>query len=162
PETLPAGGASVAKGPAVTILDFLDALLWLDGQPLQVEPYRRAIFHRAFSVDAAGHPLYSLVLCGRGKKNAKTLDLVLAGLYSLLLRDAVQGTGGFLLANDEDQAGDDLDLASKLVRANPSLDEEVVVRSKGIERRDGGGELVVLPARDVAGAHGKTAAFIGF
>jgi hypothetical protein len=144
------------------ILPFLDGLLWLDGRPLVVEPYRRAIFERAFSVDGAGQPEFSLVLSGRGKKNAKSLDLVLAGLYSLLLRESPQGSGGYLLANDEDQAGDDLDLATKLVRANPAIADELVIRAKAIERKDGRGELVILPARDVAGAHGKTAAFIGF
>ncbi len=145
-------------------LGFLAELRWLDGRPLLdgIEPYRRRIFEDAFSVDADGVPRYSLVLCGRGKKNSKSLDLVLAGLYSLLLRDAPQGAGGFLLANDEDQAGDDLDLATKLVKANPVLADELVPRAKAIERRDGRGELLVLPARDAVGAHGKTAAFIGY
>jgi hypothetical protein len=138
------------------IYDFLSRLLWLDGSPLPVEPYRRRIFEQAFS------KLYSLILCARGKKNAKSLDLVLAGLYSLLFRDSPQGAGGFLLANDEDQAGDDLDLATKLVRVNPSLEDALVIRAKGLERRDGKGELVILPARDIRGAHGKTAAFIGY
>jgi hypothetical protein len=150
----------VSVGP----LDLLAAMVWLDGTPLldHVEEYRRRIFERAFSVGADGLPVYSLVLAGRGKKNAKSLDLVLAALSSLLLRDPVQGADGYLLANDEDQAGDDLDLAKKLIRANPVLDEALVVRSKEIERRDGRGGLVILPARDVAGAHGKTAAFIGY
>ncbi len=144
------------------ILPFLDRLLWLDGTPLVVEPYRRRIFEQAFSVDERGLPRFSLVLRGSGKKNAKTLDLDLGALYSLVMRDIPQGAGGFVLANDEDQAADDLDLAKKLVRANPILDTELFIRAKSIERRDGRGELVILPARDVAGSHGKTAAFVGF
>jgi len=145
-------------------LELFALLRWLDGSPLldMIEPYRRRIFERAFSVDDVGQPLYSLVLAGRAKKNGKSLDLVLAGTASLLLREPVQGADGYLLANDEDQAGDDLDLAKKLIRANPVLESALVVRSKEIERRDGRGMLVILPARDVAGAHGKTAAFIGY
>ena len=86
------------------ILDFLSLLKWLDGRPLldTIEPYRRQLFEDAFSVDADGLPRYSLVLAGRGKKNAKSLDLVLAALYSLLAREAVQGSGGYILANDLD------------------------------------------------------------
>jgi hypothetical protein len=103
-----------------------------------------------------------MVLAGRGKKNGKSLDLVLAALYALTMRESVQGSGGFILANDEAQAGDDLELAAKLVRANEDLDADLVVKSKAIERRDGRGALAILPARDVAGAHGKTAAFIGY
>lgn len=75
-----------------------------DGRPLldTMEPYRRRVFEEAFSLDADGLPRHSLVLAGRGKKNAKSLDPVLAALYSLLLRDAVQGSGGYVLANDLD------------------------------------------------------------
>jgi hypothetical protein len=143
-------------------LAFLDALAWLDGAPLSIEPYRRRIFAAAFSRAESGHQRYSLVLTGRGKKNAKSLDLVLAGLYSLLLRESPQGSDGYLLANDEEQAGDDLDLAAKLVRMNPLLEREVKIRAKAIERKDGRGVLSILPAKDVAGAHGKTAGFIGY
>jgi hypothetical protein len=151
---------AVAGGP----IDFLRLLVWLDGRPLldTVEPYRQRIFEAAFSRTAEGQPVYSLVLTGRGKKNAKSLDLVLAGLYSLVTSTNAQGADGFLLANDEAQAGDDLELASKLVGANPILEREVIVRAKEIERRDGRGALAILPAKDVAGAHGKTAAFIGY
>ncbi len=35
-------------------------------------------------------------------------------------------------------------------------------KQKNIERVDGAGELAILPARDVAGSHGKTYLFIGF
>lgn len=163
--SLPAGGAG-AEGfvidSGMPVLAFLASLRWLDGNPLLVEPYRRAIFARAFSTRPDGTPRFNLVLCGRAKKNWKTADLVLAALYSLVARDSPQGSGGFLLANDQDQAGDDLDLAVKLVRANPELDDALEIRAKELRRKDGRGQLVILPARDVRGAHGKTAAFLGF
>jgi hypothetical protein len=151
-----------AKKGEPSPLELLDRLLWLDGSPLAVERYRRDIFRRAFSVDAQGVPRYSLILCGRGKKNAKSLDLVLAGISSLLLRESAQGSGGYLLANDLDQADDDLDLAKKLTKANPLLRELLVIRAKALERRDGRGELLILPAGDVKGSHGKSATFLGY
>ena len=53
-------------------------------------------------------------------------------------------------------------LAKKLIEANPILEAEVTVRSKEIVRNDGRGVLQILPANDVAGAHGKTYLFVGF
>ncbi len=147
-------------------IEFFSRLKWLDGRPLldTIEPYRRELFMRAlYEFRDDGVPLYNLVLAGRGKKNAKTLDLVLAGLYSLLIRTSVYGNDGFVLANDEGQAGDDLSLAKKLVAANADeIGTEVDCLSKEIRRKDGKGALQVLPARDVAGAHGKTALFTSF
>jgi hypothetical protein len=144
------------------ILRFLDSLNWIDGNPLVVQPYRRRLHEAAWSVDETGRRRYSMVLAGRAKKNDKSLDLVLEGLAHLLLCASPQGSDCYILANDEDQAGDDLDLAAKLVRANPHLDAELVIRAKSIERRDGRGALTILPARDVAGSHGKTGVYIGY
>ena len=53
-------------------------------------------------------------------------------------------------------------LIKKLIAANPILAREVTVNAKAIERNDGKGILKVLPARDIAGAHGKTYLFAGF
>src|SRR6266481_2534883 len=113
-----------------TSLQFFGRLRWLDGQPLlsTVEHYRRELFQRALdAVGADGRPMYNLVLAGRGKKNAKSLDLVLAGLFCLLMRRAPQGNSGFIVASDEGQAADDLDLAKRLVACNPDLQVEVEV-----------------------------------
>jgi hypothetical protein len=103
-----------------TSLQFFSHLRWIDGRPLldTIEPYRREIFTRALDAHRDdGTPEINFVLAGRGKKNYKTADLVLAGLYVLLIRDNIQGTDGFILANDEQQANDDLSLAKKLVPA---------------------------------------------
>jgi hypothetical protein len=57
---------------------------------------------------------------------------------------------------------DGLTLAKKLIGVNPLLQERLVVRKETIERADGKGFLQILPAQDVAGAHGKTYSFCGF
>src|SRR5689334_13582989 len=95
-----------------TSLQFFSKLSWLDGSNLleTIEPYRREIFTRALDTFRPdGSPLHTTVLSGRAKKNNKTLDLVLAGLFTLVIRRSVQGSDGYILANDADQAGDDLD-----------------------------------------------------
>ena len=148
----------------MTIFELLDALRWLNGTPLRdrIEPYRRRIFEAAFETrDESGQPRYNLIVTGRAKKNAKTLDLVLAALYCLLV-PSPGGNQCYLLANDEGQAGDDLSLAKKLIAVNAALGKVLVVRKKIIHRRDGHGFLEILPAQDVAGAHGKTYRFVGF
>src|SRR3984893_12388515 len=145
-------------------LDFFGKLRWLDGRPLldTIEPYRRAIFETVLCTFEGDRPQYNLAVCGRAKKNWKTADLIFAGLYRLLVWPSPQANDCFILANDEGQAADDLDLAKKLVTANPLVAREVEPRAKEIIRRDGAGRMQILPARDIAGSHGKTYLFIGF
>ncbi|WP_024573971.1 MULTISPECIES: hypothetical protein [unclassified Afipia] len=146
-------------------LDFFATLRWIDGKPLldTIEPYRRALFMRSlYTFRDDGSPAYNMTLAGRGKKNWKSADLVLAGLYCLLCLDSPQGNECFIIANDLKQAGDDLSLAKKLVEANrPEIGDEVTVFSEEIKRVDGRGFLQILPARDSIGAHGKTYLFLG-
>lgn len=146
-------------------LDFFGRLRWLDGSDLlsHMEDYRRELMQRAlYTFRSDGTPLFNLVLAGRGKKNWKSTDLVLAAFYKLLMWPvSAQGNDGFILANDEGQAGDDLALAKKLVQANPELGAEVTVYTSEIRRKDDAGSLKILPAGDVAGMHGKTAMFVG-
>jgi hypothetical protein len=152
-----------ASGP--TSLQFFDHLRWLDGKPLldTVEPYRREIFSRALDTYRPdGSPQYTMAVLGRAKKNCKTLDLVLAALFVLMIRRPVQGSDGFVLANDADQAKDDLTLAKKLVACNPDLAAEIEPLSSELRLRDGSAVLKILPAQDVRGAHGKSASFTGF
>ena len=144
--------------------DFFRPLRWLNGKSLldTIESYRRRTFAEAlYTFDAAGWPVYNRVLCGRGKKNFKTADLTLAALYRFLAWPSATGNDAFIIANDEEQAGDDLSLAKKLIAANPDLTSEVQVYTKEIVRRDGMGRLTILPARDVLGLHGKTYLFLG-
>ncbi len=140
-------------------------LKWIDGRPMMqvIERYRLDILEQAFNTfDENGRPSYNLVLTGRGKKNWKSADLILASLYRLLAWRTAGGNECFILANDEGQAGDDLQLAKKIVTVNPILAEAVEIKQKVIERRDGNGFLKILPAKDIAGAHGVTYLFCAF
>lgn len=123
-------------------LEFFAHLKWLDGRPLldTIEPYRRRLFMQAlYEFDDYGAPRYNLILAGRAKKNWKSTDLVLAGLYKLLISEAPQGSDVLLVANDEQQAGDDLDLCKKLVRCNRVLGAELEIPAEGDppQRRQG-------------------------
>ncbi len=102
-------------------------------------------------IDPDGRLRYNLILSGRAKKNWKSADLILAALFALLANDSPGGNQVYLFANDEGQAADDLQLAKKLVEANPILAERLVPRQKSIDRRDGRGFMLILPAQDVAG-----------
>jgi hypothetical protein len=104
----------------------------------------------------------SISCCADAKKNHKTSDLCHSALYRFLAWPSDKGNDCFILANDEGQAADDLSLIKKLIAVNPILANEVVVNAKVIERRDGKGKLQILPAKDVAGQHGKTYIFAGF
>jgi hypothetical protein len=143
----------------LTFPEFVAPLVWIDGRPLSstIESYRWSIFDRAFQRrdDDPRGLAYTLILCGRAKKNWKTADLMLASFYALL-NDSPGGNQVYVVANDEGQAADDLTLGKKLVRANPLLDEWVRIKANVIERRDGEGFLEILPAQDVVGSHGKT------
>ena len=96
-----------------------------------------------------------MALCGRAKKNWKTSDLVLACVYRFLAWPSAAGNDGYILANDEGQAADDLSLVKKLFAANPTLARRVNVLAKEIVRKDGRARCDPA-ARDVVGAHGKT------
>ena len=86
--------------------------------------------------------------------------MILAALYVLMAGDdSPQGATCYIVASDEDQASDGLALAKAIVATNPDLGAELDVLVSEIKRRDGRGTLRILPARNVAGMHGKTFAF---
>jgi len=138
---------------------FFDKLRWINGRPLMetLEPYRRQILQDVlFTFGPDGRLKFNMALCGRGKKNWKTSDLILAVFYRFFVWQSEAGNDAFILANDEGQANDDLVLAKKLIAANPILAAEVTINAKAIVRKDGKGTCQILPARDSTGAHGKT------
>lgn len=145
--------------------DFFDRLMWLDGRPLMstIEPYRRDIFESVlWTFDDDGRPAINIALCGRGKKNWKTADLALAALYRFLAWPSPAGNDSFVLANDQEQAGDDLEVIKKILIVNPIVGNMVDTQATRIVRKDGRGALQILPARDAIGSHGKTYNFIGY
>jgi hypothetical protein len=153
------------KRTAPTSLQFFAKLRWLDRSPLldRIEEYRRAIFRQALDTfeGKPRRPKYNLVLCGRGKKNWKSADLILAALYCLVIRRSPLGNDCLIVASDEGQAKDDLEIARRLVEANPVLSAEIEVMAKELRLRDGSGSLRIIPGRDIAGSHGKTYVFLG-
>jgi hypothetical protein len=141
-------------------------LRWIDGAPLaaRIEPYRARLFDLALDTfEPDGRPRFNLIVCGRAKKNWKTGDLCLAALFALV-SDSPAGHDSecYLLANDADQARDNLALTKKIVKANPDLAYWLKVKANSIERKDGRGFLEVLPAGDVVGQHGKSYRFVGY
>ncbi len=78
------------------------------------------------------------------------------------VRRSVHGSDCFVVANDADQAADDLALAKKLIAGNPDLGAEIDVLASELRLKDGSATLKILPGRDVLGAHGKIYAFVGY
>ncbi len=146
-------------------LEFFSLLRWIDGRPLLavMEPYRQKILSEALAtVRPDGAPQYRRVLTGRGKKNSKTTDAVLAALYKCLVWKPAghKLNQVYFVASDLAQAADDLDLTKLLVRRNPMLQAELTIKSNIVERKDGRGFIEILPARDAQGLHGKTYLFL--
>ncbi len=146
-------------------LVFFSKLRWIGGGPLlnAIESYRQRLFHQAlFSFTDTGSPQYNLILAGRSKKNWKSADLILAAIYRCFAWRSRGGQQCFIVANDLQQANDDLEIAKLLIRANPILAKLSTIRANKIVRKDDKGFIEILPAQDVAGAHGKTYLFLGF
>lgn len=149
----------------ISPINFFKHLKWIDGQPLLnvIDPYRRKIFMDVlYTFDGSMDLVYSLAVLGRGKKNWKTTDLVLMMIYRFFVWPSPYGSDSFLLANDEAQANDDLRLMKKIIAVNPILEQEALIRTKEIEKKSDGSILAILPAKDIAGAHGKTYLTIGY
>src|SRR4051812_27905589 len=122
----------------ISPLEFFARLHWINGHPLldTIEPYRREMFVQAFDTfNDDGSPRFHLLLPGRGSKDYRSGEPVLAGLYSLLIKDSAQGSDGFILGNDEDQAAQDLSLAKKLITANDDeIGSEVEILKDEVKR----------------------------
>lgn len=151
--------------PQIDPLEFYALLNWIDGRPLLnvMEAYRQEIHRTAlYTFRPDGSPQYRRTLTGRAKKNSKTTDAVLAGLYKCLIWKSIGGRGNqvYFVASDLGQANDDLDLCKLIIRRNPMLDAELIAKSNVIERRDGEGFIEILPAGDAPGLHGKTYLFL--
>lgn len=147
-------------------LEFLARLTWLNGRPLMsvIEPYRLRIFEQFFDDrDKGGRHRYNLGLFSRAKKGWKSADLALAALFALVSDSPVgHDSECYVLANDADQARDDLALAKKLIKTNPVMQDWLTAKRDIIERTDGRGFLEILPAGDIVGTHGKSYRLCGY
>jgi hypothetical protein len=146
-----------------SVLDFLSLVRWLDGTPVldHIEDYRKQIlstFLDTYTSD--GRVQYTLGVAGRGKKNFKSCDLVLASLFALLGNDSVFGNDVIIVASDLGQAQDDLSLLKKLVQVSPHLNHRLRIMDKAIVRKDDKGTIKVIPGGDISGSHGKTARLV--
>lgn len=93
-----------------------------------------------------------------GKKNAKTLLLILSSMI-LLHTDKPLGRKGcqiIYVANDEDQADENLDFTKKLYRVNPILLDEVQIKSNVIELKNGTGYIEIVASKNADGLHGRS------
>ncbi len=127
-------------------------------------PIAGAILTEAlFTFEPDGRPKYNLVLAGRGQEELEVCRLDPGGVLSVLrLAEPGAATTCSCSRPTKGRLPTILKLAKKLIAANPILAREVEVKAKVIERLDGKGELKILPAGDVGGAHGKTYLFVGF
>ncbi|BFU90924.1 MAG: hypothetical protein NTAFB01_21110 [Nitrospira sp.] len=140
---------------------FLGLMVWLDGRKMTdvLMPFQKQILYSVLAtVRPDGAPWYKRGLLHMGKKNGKSLLLILASLIVLHTDKPIgrKGTQVYYVASDEDQAGDNLDFAKKLYRCNPILAEGVTIRSNVIELRNAEGFIEIIPAGDASGMHGKS------
>lgn len=99
-----------------------------------------------------------------GKKNAKTLLLILSSMI-LLHTDKPLGRKGcqiIYVASDENQADENLDFTKKLYKVNPILLDEVQIKNSIIELKSGGGYIEIVAARNADALHGRSYRLLAF
>src|SRR5262249_54965450 len=92
------------------------------------------------------------------KKHWKTTTAMLCGLKVITTEENdPRGTQALHVANDEEQGRDGQAVPRALSRANPSTrGSRLTIQRNRIVRADGRAELLVLPAQDTRGMHGRT------
>ncbi len=156
---------STARKPRqIPVLTFARSLYWLDGRPLleTIEPYRQRTLSAAIDTwdDEQDRPQYNNVLTGRGKKCWKTFDGLFAGLHRLMAWRTTTGNDCRVVSFDVEQANEALDLLKKFIRKNPELSKRLSIKTDGVYRKDGNGDLRILSGRDIFGQHGKSYLFL--
>jgi len=120
-----------------------------------IEPYGSASLRRCSTRSIRTASRHTTWRCAGGEENWKTSDLIFASIYRLLAWPSEKGNDCYILANDEEQAGD-IWVGKEDNRDEFRPGQEVQVLQKEIVRKDGRGKLQILPARDAVGQHGKT------
>lgn len=140
---------------------FLRLMVWFDGRRLSdlLMPFQYEILHSMLgTVRPDDVPWYKRGLLHMGKKNGKSLLLILASMIVLHTDKPMgrKGTQIYFVASDQDQADDNLSFAKKLYKVNPILSDEVSIKTNVIELKRGDGFVEILPAQDASGMHGKS------
>ena len=141
-ETSPAPTLDANK--VALIRRFLGLMCWLDGRTMLdvLMPFQLGILNELLAtIRPDGAPLYKRGLIHVAKKNAKTLLLILAAMFTLHTDEPMgrKGCQIIYVANDEGQADENLDFTKKLYRCNPILTDAVTVKSNVIELKNGEG-----------------------
>lgn len=140
----------------------LDLMHWLDGRRMAdvLMDFQKDIL-KTFLATVREEDLalwYKRGLIHVAKKNAKTLLLILSSMI-LLHTDKPMGRKGcqiIYVANDEDQADENLDFTKKLYRVNPILLNEVQIKSNVIELKNGTGYIEIVASKNADGLHGRS------
>jgi Phage Terminase len=146
----------------------LDLMVWLDGRKLAdvLMPFQTGILKEFLgTVRVEDLALwYKRGLVHIGKKNAKTLLLILSSMI-LLHTDKPLGRKGcqiIYVASDENQADENLDFTKKLYRVNPLLLDEVQIKNSIIELKSGGGYIEIVAAKNADSLHGRSYRLLAF
>jgi Phage Terminase len=146
----------------------LELMRWLDGRTMAsvLMPFQKDILKTYLSTIRSedGALWYKRGLIHVAKKNAKTLLLILASMI-LLHTDKPLGRKGcqiIYVANDENQADENLDFTKKLYRVNPMLLDEVVIRNNIIELKNGTGYIEIVASRNADALHGRSYRLLAF
>jgi len=147
----------------VALIDrMLHVMLWLDGRTMAdvLMPFQKDILKTFLATVRLedGVPWYRRGLIHIAKKNAKTLLLILDSMITLHT-DKPMGQKGcqiIYVANDENQADENLDFTKKLYRVNPILMDEVQIKSNIIELKNGTGYIEIVASKNVDALHGRS------
>lgn len=158
-ETSPATTLDASK--VALIRRFLGLMVWLDGRTMAdvLMPFQIGILNSFLAtIRPDGYPQFKRGLIHVAKKNAKTLLLILAAMFTLHT-DKPLGRKGcqiIYVANDEGQADENLDFTKKLYRCNPILTDAVTVKSNVIELKNGEGYIEIVASGNTDGLHGRS------
>jgi phage terminase large subunit-like protein len=115
------------------------------GTPILYEGWQRDFWDETFLVGSDGKRVYREVLNGRPRKNAKSTEASVFGLYMLGL-DGEDGPEVYSLAAAKSQAGITLNQGRAMVRHSPELQQWFRVRQYHVECPDNDGIWKVISA----------------
>lgn len=145
-----------------------NVMVWLDGRPMGtvLMPFQIDIL-KTFLATVRAEDLalwFRRGLLHMGKKNAKTLLLILSSMI-LLHTDKPMGRKGcqiLYVASDQNQADENLDFTKKLYKVNPILLDEVEIKNSIIELKSGGGYVEIVASKNADSLHGRSYRLLAF